>query len=120
MGSTKLAKVSNWFEKFFKPTESPKIIEGVFVEDDEQPKYENIVEAIAATNSAISSVRSETRERNKWVYLMDEEKTPEEAVEFFGFPQGSLTRVGTTAFNKRMIAIWRGQEAVPTSEPDFE
>jgi hypothetical protein len=86
-------------------------------DEDVVPPHKNTQEAIAATYGAVAEVRSETRERRKWSFLMTEDE-PAKVAEFFGRP-GAETRVGHNTIGKRLVAVWQGSDPKPDSEPVF-
>ena len=91
------------------------------VEVKEAP-HKTIVEAIAATNQAIGECRSETRERNKWLYLViGEDDNLAKVVEFFDQPAEAPVIEGRNGRGMRMAAVWdaRNHGLTTTSEPTF-
>ena len=87
-------------------------------------KFKTAAEAMAETGSQMSQVRSETRERNKWLYkILDESETVEDATTFFK-RRGAVAvegRVNGGAHDgERIVAVWRGIGGEePDTEPNF-
>lgn len=79
----------------------------ISITEVEDAPHKNVGEAIAATASAVSSVKSETMDRRKWAYLQSNAPA-EMAVEFFGQPEGTITRTKLNSIGKRMVAVWMG------------
>jgi hypothetical protein len=82
--------------------------------------HESVTEAINETFSAVHEIKSETRERNRWLYMVTD-LSELEVVALFGLPEGTATRVGVNFRGQRMVACWynykRAEE--PYTEPVF-
>jgi len=103
-----ISTIRNWFRKPAPFPEYPNTV------------HKTVAEAIAETQSSISQVRSETRDRNKWAYIVSDDPV-EMVLETFHRPPGTVTRVGTNFRGQRMVAVWRGlyDNEVPDTEPEF-
>lgn len=80
--------------------------------------HETVLEAMNATSTSIASVKRDTKDRKKWLYIMTPE-SEEWCVAFFQKPEGTPTKIGHSSIGARMVAVWNGNGSVPNCEPQF-
>lgn len=83
-----------------------------------QTVHKNISEAIGDLNGHLREIRSDTRERKLWAYILTD-KSLDECVAHFQRPEGTPVRTDNSDAPRRMVAVWMGDEPEPTTEPDF-